>query len=121
MTDPTDQPGPEQAGPPVVRIFGLDDGDAGRVDRRPFQRADDLRLGWGEVPVDKLRQRVGEFLTSMRAVLADVPAGIGEYRLDQVQISAEVSAKGQISLLGTGGELAGKAGLTFTFKLDDKE
>ena len=56
----------------------------------------------------------------MGSVLDGVPAAMGDYRLEQVQISAEVSAKGQLSLLGTGGELAGKSGLTFTFVIKDR-
>lgn len=109
---------PSESG--VIRVFGLDDSEAGRVDRRPFLRPDDLRLGWGEVPVDKLRNRVETFLANMYEVLADLPATMGDYHLEQVQISVEVSAKGQVSLLGTGGELAGKSGLTFTFKIPKK-
>jgi len=100
----------------VVRIFGLEDDEDGRVDRRlPFRKSNELRLGWGEVPVDKLRSQVETFLASMGDVLSGVSAKVGEYKLQQVQISVEVSAKGQVSLLGTGGELAGKSGLTFTF------
>jgi hypothetical protein len=113
MTDP-----PESG---VIRVFGLEDSEAARIDRRPFQRRDDLRLGWGEVPVAKLRKRVETFLANMHEVLADLPDKIGEYHLEQVQVSAEVSAKGQVSLLGTGGELAGKSGLTFTFKLSERK
>jgi|SRR4051812_32563367 hypothetical protein len=109
MTEPADEG--------VIRIFGLEDTDPARVDRRPFVRPEDLRVGWGDVPVDRLRQRVADFLAGMRAVLAELPAGPGPYELEQVQISAEISTKGQVSLLGTGGEVAGKAGITFTFKL----
>ncbi|MBU2662690.1 hypothetical protein KOI35_04145 [Actinoplanes bogorensis] len=99
----------------VVRIFGLDEGQSGRTERGLFRRADELRLGWGEVPAAVLRERVEQFVATMGSVLDGVPAAMGEYRLEQVQISAEISAKGQVSLLGTGGELAGKSGLTFTF------
>jgi hypothetical protein len=56
------------------------------------------------------------FLASMQSVISGVADRVGEYRLDEVVISAEVSAKGQVSLLGTGGEIGGNAGLTFTFK-----
>jgi hypothetical protein len=105
----------DQASDDVIRVFGLDDGQPGRTDRGVFRRADELRVGWGEVSADVLRERIGKFLSTMREVLADAPATVGGYRLEQVQISAEISAKGQVSLLGTGGELSGKSGLTFTF------
>ena len=103
----------------VVRIFGLEDTADGRTDRRLFQRADDLRVGWGEVPVDRLKERVATFLVSMREVLADLPQPDDGFTLEQIQVTAEISTKGQVSLLGTGGELAGKAGLTFTFRLTE--
>ena len=35
---------------------------------------------------------------------------------ETVSVTAEVSAKGKVSLLGSGGELGGKGGITFTFK-----
>src|SRR5690349_9118272 len=94
--------------PEVIRIFGLEDERDGRVDRMlPFRRPAELRLGWGEVPVDRLRSQVETFLASMGDVLGGLSAKVGEYQLQQVQVSVEVSAKGQVSLLGTGGELAG--------------
>ena len=105
----------------VVRIFGLDDGSDGRPDRAGlFRRPDELRLGWGEVPADLLKDRVERFVATIRDVLDGVQGVVGNYRLEQVQVSAEVSAKGQVSLLGTGGELAGKSGFTFTFKIVDE-
>jgi hypothetical protein len=99
----------------MVSILGLEDSDPGRTDRWTLKRSEEWRLGRAEVPVDVFQARVTKFLESMRGVIADVPAAFGKYQLDQVTISAEVSAKGQISLLGSGGELAGKSGLTFTF------
>jgi hypothetical protein len=100
----------------TVSILGLEDSDPGRTDRWTLKRSEEWRLGRAEVPVDVFHARVNRFLEAMRGVIADVPAAFGKYQLDQVTISAEVSAKGQISLLGSGGELAGKSGLTFTFK-----
>ena len=99
----------------MVSILGLEDSDPGRTDRWTLRHPEEWRLGRAEVPVDVFQARVTRFLESMRGVIAEVPAAFGNYQLDQVTISAEVSAKGQISLLGSGGELAGKPGLTFTF------
>jgi hypothetical protein len=36
--------------------------------------------------------------------------------MDSVSVSVEVNAKGKVSLLGSGGEVGGKAGLVFSFK-----
>jgi hypothetical protein len=97
-----------------IRLLALEDSDPGRVDRS-LKRPQDWRLGRAEIPVDVFRDRVSGFLESMRQVITDLPQAFGGYELDQVTISAEVSAKGQISLMGSGAELAGKSGLTFTF------
>jgi hypothetical protein len=67
------------------------------------------------VPVEEFRQRVNDFLDSIRHIITDLPDNWGRYELDEITVSAEISAKGHVSLLGSGGELAGKAGLTFTF------
>lgn len=113
MTNPgAENPGRSRS----IRVLGIEDADADRPDRSLLHRAGEMRYGRSEIPVEALRSRVAEFLDSMREVLGQVPATIGEFHLDQVQISAEVSAKGHISLLGAGGELAGKGGLTFTFR-----
>jgi hypothetical protein len=125
MTDQQPDPAPIRPGnndsetiptdPETISILGLEDTDPGRVDRLSLKRPEDWRLGRADVPLDLFRQRVTGFLDSMRDVISGLPEAFGNYELDQVTISAEVSAKGQISLLGSGGELAGKSGLTFTF------
>lgn len=66
--------------------------------------------------MEVFRRRVEDFMSSMRDVISGLATTTREDHRDQVQVTAEVSAKGQLSLLGTGGELAGKGGLTFTFK-----
>jgi hypothetical protein len=103
------------AAPETISILGLEDSEPGRSDRWTLKRPGDWRLGRAEVPLEVFRQRVTGFLDSMRDVITGLPGSFGQYELDQVTLSAEVSAKGQISLLGSGGELAGKSGLTFTF------
>ncbi|MFE2703231.1 Pepco domain-containing protein [Streptomyces mirabilis] len=97
--------------PDVIRVLGLEDGD----DRSLFRRPQEWRVGRVEIPIDVFEHRVTGFLDSMRSMIAGLPMNFGEFRLNEVAISAEVSAKGQISLLGSGGELAGSSSLTFTF------
>jgi hypothetical protein len=96
----------------MVRLLGLEDTDADRALPRPLR---DWRLARSEIPVEQLSHRVTAFLESMGNVITGVPRAFGSYELDEITISAEVSAKGQVSLLGSGGEVAGKAGITFTF------
>ncbi|MFE2560352.1 hypothetical protein ACFXGT_30900 [Streptomyces sp. NPDC059352] len=102
----------------VVRVLGLEDsGD----DRSLFRRPQEWRIGRAEIPVDVFRHRVTGFLDSMRSIIAGLPVNCGDFQLNEVTISAEVSAKGQISLLGSGGELAGTSSLTFTFTREPPE
>lgn len=104
MTDEGTKPGGE-----VITILGSEDTDTRSIfDRLRYRRA--------EVSADELQTRLRNFLTSMQGVVEGLPDKLGEFKLEQVTLTAEVSAKGQISLLGTGGEVAGKGGLTFTLK-----
>ena len=96
----------------VIRILALEDSTA---DRSLFRRPAEWKLGRSEVPVGEFSHRVTAFLESMRHVITGLPETFGNYELDQITIRAEVSAKGQVSLLGSGGELAGTAGITFQF------
>lgn len=100
----------------VIRVFGIEDDDE---DRSLFRRPDDFRYGRSEIPVDEFRLRVAEFVSGIENVIRDIAASAGEYKLDEVQVAVEVSAKGKLSLLGTGGELAGKGAMTFKFRKSD--
>ncbi|MGW0179100.1 Pepco domain-containing protein [Nocardia sp. NPDC003345] len=105
---------PETTRPPTIRVFGREDTEE-RAERSLFRRSGDFRYGSSDIPVDEFRRRVSVFLDSIQDVIAEVTPPSGSYELDQIQVNVEISAKGQLSLLGTGGELAGKGGLTFTF------
>jgi hypothetical protein len=93
----------------TIGIFGREDAE----DRGIFDRLQEFRFGRGVVGVEELKQSISHFLLSMKSVVEGVPATLGKFELDTVSIAVEVSAKGQVSLLGTGGEFAGKGGLTF--------
>jgi len=45
----------------------------------------------------------------MKQAVEDVPDEFGGLHLDSITITAEVNAKGQLALLGSGGEIGGKA------------
>jgi len=77
----------------------------------------------GAYGAGQLRRRLrptGERLPeSMRHVITGLPHAFGSYALDGITLSAEVSARGRVSLLGSGGEVAGNAGITFKFTKRD--
>lgn len=85
-----------------------DSGDRGFFDK--------FRLSRREIPVEDLKQRLHQFLDTMKDVVQSMPEKFGEFGLDSVTLTVEITAKGQVSLLGTGGEVGGKGGLTFTLK-----
>ncbi|WP_159029323.1 Pepco domain-containing protein [Streptomyces viridochromogenes] len=107
------QPTPETAG--TISVLGLEDTDQERPERISFRRLEEWRAARTEIPSEELQSRLGEFVANMRGVIASLPQKAGEFQLNEVTFSAEVSAKGTVSLLGSGGELAGQAGITFTF------
>ena len=74
----------------------------------------------GKIDPETLKERLHAFLEALQEVVAGAPEKFGEFSLDTVTLTAEVNAKGQLSLLGTGGELGGKGGITFTLKRGTK-
>lgn len=69
---------------------------------------------FGSVETAKLQAAVKDFTASMHGILSDIKE-VGGYELAEVTLTAEVSAKGGLSLLGSGVEVGGKGGLTFRF------
>lgn len=69
-----------------------------------------------DVNTDELTKSLGGLLKSMDGVLSSLPAFIGEFRLDSMTLDVEISAEGSVSLLGTGGKLSGKGGISLTLK-----
>jgi hypothetical protein len=80
-------------------------------------RRSDRRGRMVELKVELLAENVGLFLTQMEDVFAKAPEEIGgKFRLSEFTVSAEITAKGGLSLLGTGGEVGGKGALSFRFQ-----
>ena len=72
-----------------------------------------------EIDVDKLKKDLQTFLGHIESIVSELPAAVSGFGLDSVELSVEVSAKGKVSLLGSGGEMGGKGGLTFTLRRKD--
>lgn len=98
-----------------VWILGLEgEDDEGYADRGLFFRRDEARVGRQRVPAERLQDNVEAFVHAMGRAIAGVPSVLSGYSIDSIEISAEISASGKVSLLGNGGELAGKGGIAFT-------
>jgi hypothetical protein len=74
----------------------------------------------GRVPkkleVEVLAENLNLFLTQMEGVLEKAPEEVGKFKFTEFAVSAEISAKGQLVLVGSGVEAAGKGGITFKFE-----
>ena len=92
----------------VVSVLGYEDTE----ERGLFTR----RVVRDVIDVEKLGDEVRAFMGAMEKIIGKLSEDVGNYHMETVAVTAEVSAKGQISLLGSGGEVGGKGGMTFTFK-----
>lgn len=72
-----------------------------------------------EVELDKLKAEMKGFIAAMREILDEADPPNSKMRLDEVELSVEVSGEGKVSLLGIGGKAAGKGAMTFKFKRKD--
>jgi hypothetical protein len=65
---------------------------------------------------ETLQTNLTRFLSAMETALSNVPVQVAGYRLDEIEVAVEVSAEGQVSLLGNGGKVGGKGTLTLKLK-----
>jgi len=65
---------------------------------------------------EDLSVNVSVFIEQMREVLEKTPEKLGRFRFVEIEVHAEVSAKGTLALLGTGGEAGATGGLKFVFR-----
>jgi hypothetical protein len=74
-------------------------------------------VGPRELKVEVLAENVNLFLSQIEGVLEKAPDEVagGKFQFTEFTVSAEISAKGGLVLMGTGVEAAGKGGLTFKF------
>jgi len=85
-----------------------------------FKRSQEIRYGRVDLSVKELRDNLDKFLSSLSSSFSALPDSLAGFNLDSFSVTAEITAKGHVSLLGTGGELAGKGGITFTFNRQRK-
>jgi hypothetical protein len=66
--------------------------------------------------VDELSNQIEQFVKLVDTMLSTIATLKSGFALSEVEISAEVTAKGSLALLGTGGEVGGSGGIKFLFK-----
>jgi hypothetical protein len=81
------------------------------------RKKDEIVITRRKVEVTKLKQEMKGFLQAMREMLDEADQPDSKIQLNEVELSVEVNAEGQISLFGIGGGKAGgKGAMTFKFK-----
>jgi hypothetical protein len=62
---------------------------------------------------------IGESLANLSDALSQTfqhIKAVGDYTLDEVTVSVEISASGKVAILGTGAEVSGKGGVQLKFR-----
>lgn len=65
---------------------------------------------------ESLSQNINVFITQVGYTLQELPESVKGFRLDQIEVHAEITASGKIALLGFGGEAGIAGGIKFIFK-----
>lgn len=71
-----------------------------------------------ELEIDVLTQNVQVFMLQIEQILEKTPqdVGKGKFKLTELTVSAEITGKGELALLGTGFEVGAQGGLSFKFE-----
>ena len=66
--------------------------------------------------VEEVRENMTRFIRGVQKILAEGAAIGGEFRIEEVEVSAQLTAEGKIGFAGTGVNLQGETGLKLIFK-----
>ncbi len=67
------------------------------------------------VSVSRLKQNVGEFLDVIQEAFSRAENTVNGIELSELECSIEINGKGQIGILGTGGEAGAKGAIKLKF------
>ena len=96
-----------RGGPTPVRVPGGQDATLGFRDT--LRRIVGIRTEISPLDLKKSMQR---FLAGMKDVFEEIPTDIAGYKIGEMEIQVEISAEGEVSLLGSGAKVGGKGSLT---------
>ena len=68
-----------------------------------------------QISAGDLKRQIGELVGVVGDVF-DQTGAESRVHLDVVELSIEISSEGQVSILGSGGKIAGRGGIKLTFK-----
>lgn len=96
----------------TIRVIGRED----TQDRAILGKAKDWIYKQEEVSVKKIKSELSNFLSNMQEILDGLPVKLADYELESMDVSIEISSKGNVSLMAVGGELGSTGGLTLHLK-----
>jgi hypothetical protein len=68
------------------------------------------------VSVSALKENMDRFFNQLREILDTGKDKIGEFEIDEVEVSAQITAGGEVCLLGSGVKVETEGGLKFVLK-----
>lgn len=108
---------PSQTGP----IDGARDGkDVGPQFSDPKRELLERLQGQVAVPVERLRRQVGQLVGLVTEVFDQAERQVAvqperRLQLEEIELTVEVNAEGQLGILGNGGKAGGKGGIKLKF------
>src|SRR5437764_14912833 len=69
-----------------------------------------------QLKVEELSVNVNLFLEQMGSLLEKTPEKVGKFQFEEFEVHAEVTGKGTLAILGTGGEVGATGGIRFVFR-----
>ena len=95
-----------------VNIIGLKE-----YNSRDFSWDESPRFQKGKISAETLRKNIQSFTATIMKSLEDVNSAIGSFELDTVELTAQMSMSGELSIMGAvGTELSSANGIKFVFK-----
>lgn len=80
-------------------------------------RLRDIRNGnWNSIGASELQRNMNDFLEVLGQTFDQAERKNSKMQLDEVELTVEINGKGQVGLLGTGGEVGGKGAIKLKFK-----
>jgi len=68
------------------------------------------------VDVSALKDNMERFFNQLREILATGKDKIGEFEIDEVEVSAQITAGGEVCLMGSGVKIGAGGGVKFVLK-----
>ena len=104
----------------VTDETAIEEGGKSGIDRGADYESDERKSRKrSRLSAEDLKQNMGEFLDVVEEAFESTEKPESGMRLDEVELSVEINGKGQVSLLGTGGEAGAKGAIKLKFKRSD--